>query len=349
MSPIKIFTIIGTVVLALTAVASSYKIKEGDTLSGVLFQSNLGPLYGKNGFVNKTISLNKSMIKGDGSFIRIGDTIQIPDGEEGFIHSITKSVEVAKPITTQTQNEVVEQAQINEKKSLPELSLPASLHRYPSDEYPYSYFKFSPYFSFLKIDSTNRTNLGGSEVILLSNKGVGVDGSWNIAYDEKRTYFGFASVEYFSLYTDPNYTFNHSSITRFHFGVGASFQCFPDFELTTKASLRNIGFLDVTNPQTINVASIITPELEVGMKKKVAAKKSFEANIGGHISGLLPSSVGSFHSKFGFGAGALVELKHKDKSMELTYDYRSLKINNVKNNESTIALMMNFTLGKNYD
>jgi hypothetical protein len=85
------------------------------------------------------------------------------------------------------------------------------------------------------------------------------------------------------------------------------------------------------------------------VKQKMAAKKSFEANIGGHISGLLPSSVGSYHSTFGFGAGVLAEIKHKDKSLELTYDYRSMKVNDVKNNESTIALMMNFTLGKTYD
>jgi hypothetical protein len=314
---------IGSVAFAMTALASSYQIKKGDTLSGILFKKKLKPIYGKNGYLKKTIQFNKSIIRKNGSFIRIGDIIQIPENHLKETHLLAKKIEVTKPVAA-----------------------PVYVQRNPSDEYPFSYFKLSPHFSFLRIDSTNPTGFGGSEVTLLSKKGIGINSSWNIAYDERMTYFGFASFEYFSLYSDPNYVFNHSSITRFHFGVGANLQSTSDLEVTTKATLREVAFLDVVNPQSVNIASITLLELEAGVKKRIAVKKSFEANIGGHFLGLLPGSVGSYHSKFGFGGGVLAEIRHKEKSLELTYDYRSLKINNIKNNESTIALVMNFSLGK---
>ncbi len=311
----------------MTALASSYQIKKGDTLSDILFKKKLKPIYGKNGYLKKTIQFNKSIIRKNGSFIRIGDIIQIPNDHLEEIHPLAQKIEVKEPVAAPTSSQT-------------------SLQRYPSDEYPFSYFKLSPHFSFLRIDSTNTTSFGGSAVTLLSKKGIGVNGSWNIAYDERITYLGFASFEYFSLFSDPNYAFNHSSITRFHFGVGANLQSSPELEVITKATLREVAFLDVVNPQSVNIASMTLLELEAGVKKKLAVKKSFEANIGGHFLGLLPSSVGSYHSKFGFGGGVLAEIRHKEKSLELTYDYRSLKINNIKNNESTIALVMNFSLGK---
>jgi hypothetical protein len=185
-NPTRILSILGSDAIAVTDGATLYQIKEDDTLSEVLFQKNIGLLYSKNSYVNETITLNKSTIKKDGSFLRIGvgDFVEIFDGAFKIIHPV-----------------------VNQREAIESLM--------------------------------------------------------KIACDEKITYFGFSSVEYFSLYTDPNFSFNHS--------------------------------------------------------------------------------------KLGFSAGVLAELKYKDKSLELTYDYRSMKVNDVKNNESTITLMMNFTLGKTYD
>ncbi len=330
--PLTLLTFGSAVVfLSVTASALEYSVKEGDTLSEILSRFNLYPLYGKNGFVKKTIHMNKSKIKKNGSFIRVGTLIELP------MKSIAHKKDKAPLLVAEKEPEVL----LPETASAP----PPALLRNPSDsdEFPFSYFQLTPFVSFLRVDSNNANDFGGSQVTLLSKRGLGLKGSWNIAYDEKRTFFGFAIFEHFSLFTDPDFVFNHSSISRFHFGVGSQWKYSDDLSLTTKASLQEVSFLDVVNPLSVNVASITLPELSAGLKKSIATKKSFEANVGGRVALLLPSSTGSYHSKLGVGAGASLELRHKEKSLELAYDYRSLKISNIKNSESSIALMMNFS------
>lgn len=323
MNPTKIMTFLGASLMAISAGAGTYQIQEGDTLSDIIYKKNIKPIYGKFGYLQKIIHLNKSVIRGDGSFIRIGDFIELPDDET-----------LERPI-----------AQIEKDQKKVNVRRPSSIHKELNDNYPYSYFRLSPNFSSLKINSVNQSKFGGTNTTIFSKTGVGIDASWNISYDEKKTYFGFASMEYYTLFSDPNIHFNRSSLTRFHFGAGAKAQCLPDFELIVKASVREVGFLDVTTPANVDVNSLILTEFDAAIKQTFATKKDFSAKVGGHILGLLPGSVGSYHSKLGYGAGALFELQHANKSMSVNYDYRSLKINEIKNTEGIISLIMNFSLG----
>lgn len=324
--------VIVTAIILLSAMASAleYTVKTGDTLSEILSSFNLSPLYGKNGFVKKTIRLNKGKIKKNGSLLAIGTVLELP--AESRIEE---------------KNVLPVMAQMEGSEFTPEAIVP-SLNRNPSndDEFPFSYFQLTPQFSFLRVDSNNANNFGGSRVTLLSKSGLGLNGSWNIAYDEKRTFFGFAGIEHFTLFTDPDYVFNRTNINRFHFGVGTNWQYSSDMAFTSKASLQEVSFLDIVNPLSINVASITLPELSAGVKKSIARKKTFEASLEGHGALLLPSSSGSYHSKLGFGLGAALDLRHREKSFALTYDYRSLKVSDIKNSESSIALLMNFSFDK---
>lgn len=335
MKPAKLMTIMGATAMVIKAGASTYQIQEGDTLSDIIYQKDLKPIYGKNGYLNKIIKLNRDILKKKGSLLLVGQLIQLPDDK--MENKEVAAKEVVNP--SEVKQVLADQSIAAVPQGIAVLLAPSN------DHHPYSYFKLSPYFSSLKVDSTNLSKFGGTNVTLLSKKGVGVGGSWNIAYDEKKTFFGFASMEYYSLIDDPSYTFNKSTQSRMHFGMGALFQTSPELELSTSFAMREISFLDVRTPSNIDVSSVVVPELKLGVSKTILAKEKFSAKVGGHLMGLIPNQTGSYYAKMGYGGGVQMELHHADKSLLLIYDFSSQKIGEIKNNESVMTMLMNFSLG----
>jgi hypothetical protein len=307
--------------LALVSVGSfagviNYKVKPGDTLSSILFDHNLGPLYGKNGLVKSTYKLNK--IKKAGDLIHIGAIIKLPVEDEVAISTPTP------PILPQTVPQLAQES------------------RAPSDEFPYSHFVYSPHISFLKADSTNDIKFGGSTVSTYSKSGFGIDLAWHVFYDDRFSYSGFASLNYFSFYNDPSYTLNKLNSTPLHFGVGGCFEYSPELKFSSSIFLREIIFLDALTPLAINLESIAVPEIKLGIEKTLFTKKRLSGTVNAHINGILPASRGSYTSKMGYGAGAGFEMIHKNKSLFLNYNLRSLQISDIKNKENLIVIGMNF-------
>jgi len=283
------FKLLATAV-AITSVSTiagvvTYQVKKGDTLSNILYDHGLTSLYGENGFVKLTAILNGNKIKKNGDFVRVGAIIKLPIQDP-----VQKSLEVEKKVA------IIEPIPKKNEDIIKE-------SRAPSDEFPYSHFVYSPHLSFLKVDSANDVNFGGSNVSALSQNGFGVDLAWHIFYDDRFSFFGFGSLNYLSFYNDPNYTFNKTSSTQLHFGVGANFEYSPELRFTSKLSLRNVTFLDVITPTSINLESISVPEIEMGFEKTLFKKKKLSAKWSAHLAGLLPSSRGSYKSKLGYGAG----------------------------------------------
>jgi hypothetical protein len=309
-----------TVVLSSYVVASTvaYHVKKNETLSSILLNHNLKPLYGKNGFIEQAKKLNIGKIKRHGNFIRAGETINLP------IVAEIENQTIAQEPTPDIKKEIAKES------------------RAPSDEYPYSHFIYSPHISFLKIDSSNDVNFGGSSVTALSKRGFGIDLTWHVFYDDRFSFFGYGSLNYFSFYSDPIYSFNNLSTSHLHVGAGGNFNYSAELKFTSKLSLRQISFLDVLTPSTINLESMTVPEIEMGFEKRLFVKKGLSANWGAHLEGLLPSSRGSYKSKLGYGAGTGIDLIHKNKALFLTYDIRSIQINEIDNKESTIMLGINF-------
>ncbi|MGZ3790263.1 MAG: hypothetical protein ACXVLQ_17150 [Bacteriovorax sp.] len=312
----------------------SYKVKKGDTLSRVLRHHGIRPLYGESGFIKLTIKLNEGKIRKNGNFVRIGEIIQLQLSKES-----DKKVATISP--TQQETALEKKAEIEIKS---DIIADEEIKRFraPSDEFPYSRFVYSPHLAFLRVDSTNDVKFGGSSVTALSKRGVGLDLAWHIFYDDRFSFFGFGSLDYFSFYNDPNYSLNNSSITHLHFGAGGSLNHSPDLKFTSRASLREVSFLDIRSPTTVSLESISVPEIEMGFEKTVFIKKQLKGIWGAHLSGLLPSSRGSYKSKWGHGLGSSFEVIHQEKALFLDYDLRSLSVNEIKNKEQSIVFGMRF-------
>jgi hypothetical protein len=191
------------------------------------------------------------------------------------------------------------------------------------------------------MNSSNDHSFGGSTVTILSQKGFGLDLAWHVSYDDRFSFFGFGSYNYFSFSNDPNYSLNHLNLTNLHFGLGGGFFYSPELKFTSIFSLREVSFLDVITPTVVSLETISVPEIGVGFEKTLFAKKDLFGIWGAHLLGLFPSINGSYKSKLGYGIRTKFELSHKNKSLFLSYELRSVGINEIKNNESSIFFGIN--------
>jgi LysM repeat protein len=214
--------------------------------------------------------------------------------------------------------------------------------RAPSSENPRSGFIYSPHFSFLKIMGTNDSKFGGSSVTALSSRGFGVDVKWNVVFNDVLSFFGFGSIDSYSFYEDPDYAFSNKKVNRINYGIGANYQYSDEWKLTSRFSLREVSFLDIITPAYVNLDSIYTPSLDVSADKTIYNNNQFKALWGIRLSTLLPATRGSYKSKMGYGGGTGFEVFHKNKSLFLTYDVRTINIKDIKGSESTLIFGFNF-------
>lgn len=323
-------TLFALVLLSNNTYAVIYKVKKNDTLSGVLYAHGVRPLYGKNSKIQSIIALNRDKIKDNGNFINVGELIDLPlevEAQPTF-------VEVIQPVD---QN-VAEQSKDVVEETTPLIKT----IREPSDEYPNSHFAISPKLPFLKLTSTNNVFLGGTTVTALSKQGYGLDLAWQVDYDNLINFFGDASVEHFRMYQDSKYKTNKSDITRIQVGVGGSYGFTPDLRIKSKLSMRTVSFLDLKSPFLINLESMAIPEISVGIEKVIFTKKQLSGKVDMHLITFLPGTRGEFKSKTGIGGGIGVEVLHQNKGLFLGYDYRSMKINDIDNKESTLNFGFKF-------
>src|SRR3989338_5658883 len=102
-----------TILLPLLCMSNAFayqviEIKEGDTLSDVLYKNNIKPLYGKNRFVEKTLKLNRLSFDSTKK-LQPGDVIVIPKDVEAELKKlyITQTVEKTIRDEVKTNNAAI--------------------------------------------------------------------------------------------------------------------------------------------------------------------------------------------------------------------------------------------------
>lgn len=70
----------------------SYKVLPNDTLSKILKNHSLTPIYGENGYLSRTLKLNPEKEKSQGDFIFTGETILLPKKDVFEKKFITKTI-----------------------------------------------------------------------------------------------------------------------------------------------------------------------------------------------------------------------------------------------------------------
>jgi hypothetical protein len=177
---LKLFTLF---IGALTANAETkphqtYQVKKGDTLSQILYQFGLKPLYGRDGTINQALSLNGDKIKGRGNSIFVNQNILLP------LEVGTSKYETALIPASQ-----IEGTQVETREPSAQTQSETTIK-----------FKLGTKASFLRIDSTDKSSKDST--IILSSLSPEIFGEANYSLTEKDKINFEASVLFYSLQKD---------------------------------------------------------------------------------------------------------------------------------------------------
>jgi hypothetical protein len=173
----------------------NYQVKKGDTLSQILYQLDLKPLYGRKGTINKTLNLNGNEIKQGGNSIYVDQRILLPIKLEPREIS---SISTTTP-PTKTPEETVREVE-------KEISSERNLN-----------FNLAARLSFFRIDSTDKSSK--DKTIILSELSPEFFGEANYGLTKKDTINFQASFMLYSLQKDDTTSIKNRNANRASIGV----------------------------------------------------------------------------------------------------------------------------------
>jgi hypothetical protein len=299
-----------------------YQVQKNDYLSNILQSLRLVPIYGKNGYLNEVISLNKKKIKSRGNLIRVGTQLVLP------LKAIGK--------------EVASTEEVKETAEIEKVAEPVAITQ-SSDQY--SYFKLSPMFSMLSVESTDNVHFGGTTATNSTKDGIGVRGEWRIVMRPDLSLNTFFSMSSFKFYDDSTYALNDTRFVRTSYGVGGQYGINSVSRIDSSLEMNQNYFLDVVTPTNIQIRSMSQVELKTEYYRNlftIGLVKS-DWGVGGLL--ILPSSHGQYKAQAGYGFNLDWMTEFHSKEIQVSVGRKFFKVNDVSNQVSEILVRLNFSLG----
>lgn len=305
-----------------------YQVQKNDYLSNILQSLRLVPIYGKNGYLNEVITLNRLKIKKNGNLIQVGTQLVLP------IRSIRKDVA--------SNNEINKSIESNDIK---ETAIPIERETVDQSKKQYSFFKLSPMFTSLSIESTDDVRFGGTKTSNTTRDGVGVRGEWRIVMAPGLSLSAFASMSSLKFYDDTSYALTDTHFYRTSYGVGGEYGINSVSSIKSTAQFNQNYFLDVVTPANIQIRSISQVELKAAYSRNLFSMGLVKSDLGAGGLLILPSSRSQFNAKTGYGFNLDWTTEFRSKEIQVSYIRKIFKVNDISNQLSEIFVSLNFSLG----
>jgi hypothetical protein len=314
----KYIIIVIAVIFSLKVSAGEYiyVVKKGETLSSILFDQNLEPIYGKKGNLKKILKLN--LIVNDGNKIFPGKIIKL-----FTVKSENKIFEVK---ATPKENEIrVGTAPASIPES--ELLIPTTNLKTDFDHEQYIFIRFAPQISWMKVSSKSTNEFQKSSINTLSKASPGLIGNYGINISEKYNIQAFTYLSQVNFYQVENYQLSKNSFLRQAYGLGSDYHLDPINRFSFK-----IGFFDefflTTNDKMINVETAQIPEAHWGYRRILGQYKNVTLDSGLFGKFIIPYNSATINGQFGYGLGGDLLLMFKNKGLRFFYNYSNAEAKN---------------------
>lgn len=302
-------SISGLLVLSSPANSSSYQVEKNDVLSVIIHSHLPGPVWGKEGSLQKILKLNPQVKNPD--LIYAGDTLRLSEPVESV--------------------ETVEVAEV--KKPEARLKAPASIK-------PFSLKAYHSFTSFnLKDESTGATS------VLASKFHLGLEGRYSQQWTP--TFKTFLGLHLGWISFEPPAS-NDKSLTENEkflpgLGIGMSYEVNADMNLTLAAHYQSEIFLRAKSTSELTLDAVPVPSLGGKLDYRLLTKDPFILGVSGNYAIKLPTKTSSYtvHRGQSYGAGLFLEQTIKDmKSFrtELDFNTRSQDTSTLSLEEKRIVL-----------
>ena len=194
----------------------------------------------------------------------------------------------------------------------------------------YSFLRFAPQVSWMKVLSTNTTPYQSSSVSALSKASPGMLVNYGINVSDKFNVQSFAYLSQVNFYANENTSVQLSkkSFFRQAFGLGTEYKFSADNRMSLRAGFFDEFYLTMNNTTTIDVETAQIPELHWGVRHIIGRYKNVTLDSGVFGKFIAPYSSGTINGKFGYGLGGDFLLLLKSKGLRFFYNYSDAKAAN---------------------
>lgn len=256
-----------------------YVVKDGDTLSDILYSQKIKPLYGKHGTLNKILALNPHLKKHQGNQIFQGTRLVLDS-------SLVLKEEVPLGCVQQSPPKMVEVA-------------PPS-NRQPR-ELSHSDFTFWGLGEFLRMNAIDKTTHG--EAVLLSDASFGFDIVWAQHWNQKiSSYLDIQSQNVTIQEAHSSQVVLQGKAQQLSgFGVGLGYGLSSRLDFHMSLHVRETLVSRPLDDQFVQIEKFLSTQSIVGVSYTLIEKEKLKMKGLVDIVFLLPSSQNSYVSELSYG------------------------------------------------
>lgn len=307
-------------------------VKFGDTISSILFDLDLKPIYGKRGLLKETLRLNPKVNNRKDFKIFPGEKIKISLANN-LANNLVKKEE--KNELTNQNNSLSQKQETppsalviidppKNSRLLSQVAQAAQVEPADSQE-QYIFVRVAPQVSWMKVLSSNSTAFQTSQVNALSKASPGFLGTFGVNVSDNFNLQTFTYLSEVHFYQDAKYNLSKNSFLRQAYGLGGEYRLDPKNRFSLRAGFFDEFYLTMNNTTTINIETAQIPEVHWGYRHILGQYKNvtFDSGIFGKF--IIPYSASSIDGQFGYGLGGDFLLMFKNKGLRFFYNYSDAK------------------------
>lgn len=298
-----------------------YSVKDGDSLSKILFTQNIGPIYGPGRKLDYILRINPKLKNRENFRIYPGEIILLSDTTSALI-PILSPMDANRPINV----------------GRPSRSI--SFFEELEDFTPIFNFGFSPKIGWKDYSAQDNNQYRHSNLGIMTNHYYGFEGEYGVQFLENYSLFTKLSLEYQSFLVQPPIELKKESFITKAFSIGGKFKKTYSLEM----GMEDMLFLTSPNLNKIDLKQVALPKAQVGYEKNFPLTKQTSAGLKANAKMFLPKDSTDFETKLGYGANVEMHLKIVDKSFVIGHGYDQIESenNSTRIQSSYIRLIWDF-------
>lgn len=334
-----------------------YRVEKGDTLSGILFKLNIGPIYGPKGF--RKLSANMNGLNWNGNNLKIGDELVFPASlvnktpaeeiapvvEAAPVVEVSPTENEIAPPVANDENPVPPRYEFVEVKDEPQAVIatpvaqvvtPAPVEE-ESDHPQHHSFVVSPQVSILNLTSESADAFQHSDLDIYTRPIPGVQLQYNLHWDEHWSFLIYANLSRISFYPDDEVVYNRTAVSKNGYGFGASLREGTS-DWTGTLGLSDELFFSLPSTTQVKVQVVALPVIQISHRNSFKKKKKLSLKYGFNARAILPYETPEIKADLGYGGGLELLLGSARRNFRLFYNYAQANARDHETTSSEIGL-----------
>jgi hypothetical protein len=309
----------------------AHVIQKGETVSDILFNRNISPIYGRKGFLKGTLKLNPYLVTRKGNKVYPGDVVLIK------YRSLQFTLKEGLPEKKNKKSDVVEQIHFTNDEanrstaSSAPVPLGTVIQHYLDQS---SYWSFIPSIYWQTLDAVHENIYRRSEIHSYSNNNYAFVFLGGKQLEKGINLYTRASLNFSSFEMGQEDQVVTKKFTTSSFYVGAEFYKKYQLELGMEDKL----YLLTSAPTSADMKKIKVPKISIGRMSDFYQYKSavFSGELNGKV--YLPRDSVSIKGKTGYGAGGELKMKFSNQAVSIGLEKDFLKAQEITTNSQLLFL-----------